>query len=70
MTKKIPKTEIFSIQIITSGFLSIAIVLIHGKCLSRQYHWVVYPIDNVKEFYGKKTVIDTIYLLKWKGKGK
>ena len=45
----------------------IAIVLIHGKYFSNQYHWVVYPIDNVKHFYGKKTVIDAIYLLKWKG---
>ena len=45
----------------------IAIVLIHGKLLSRQYHWVVYPVDQVESFYGKKTVIDKIYLLKWKG---
>ncbi len=45
----------------------IAIVLIHGKFFSDQYHWVVYPIDDVEGFYGKKTVIDKIYLLKWKG---
>ena len=45
----------------------IAIVLIHGKRFSRQYHWVVYPIDDVKNFYGEKTVIDAVYLLKWKG---
>jgi len=45
----------------------IAIVLIHGKFLSKQYHWVVYPIDDVKNFYGEKTVIDAVYLLKWKG---
>ena len=45
----------------------IAIVLIHGKLLSKQYHWVVYPIDDVRNFYEKKTVIDTVYLLKWKG---
>tara|TARA_Y100000593_G_scaffold84789_1_gene160815 strand:+ start:20153 stop:20674 length:522 start_codon:yes stop_codon:yes gene_type:complete len=45
----------------------IAIVLIHGKFFSHQYHWVVYPIDDVKNYYGKKTVIDIIYLLKWKG---
>ena len=46
----------------------IAIVLIHGKFFSQEYHWVVYPLDDVKDFYGKKTVIDTIYLLKWKRK--
>ena len=45
----------------------IAIVLIHGKFFSGQYHWVVYPLDNVKNFYGEKTVIDAVYLLKWKG---
>jgi len=45
----------------------IAIVLIHGKFFSKQYHWLVYPLDDVKNFYGKKTVIDVIYLLKWKG---
>tara|TARA_Y100000310_G_scaffold337941_1_gene426285 strand:- start:1135 stop:1494 length:360 start_codon:yes stop_codon:yes gene_type:complete len=47
----------------------IAIVLIHGKFFSEQYHWVVYPINDVKNFYGKKTVIDKIYLLKWRKKG-
>lgn len=46
----------------------IAIILIHGAFLSKQYHWVVYPIDDVMNFYGKKTVIDAVYLLKWKGK--
>ena len=30
----------------------IAIVLIHGKFFSHQYHWVVYPIDDVKNYYG------------------
>lgn len=45
----------------------IAIVLIHGKLFSRQYHWVVYPLDDIRDFYGKKTVIDKVYLLKWKG---
>ena len=45
----------------------IAIVLIHGKFFSNQYHWVVYPIDDVRKFYGEKTVIDAVYLLKWKG---
>lgn len=46
----------------------IAIVLIHGALFSEQYHWTVYPLDSVKDFYEKKTVIDKIYLLKWKEK--
>jgi len=46
----------------------VAIVLIHGSFFSEQYHWVVYPLDSVRDFYGKKTVIDKIYLLKWKRK--
>jgi hypothetical protein len=45
----------------------LALVLIHGKFFSKQYHWVVYPLDDVENFYGKKTVIDLIYVLKWKG---
>jgi len=45
----------------------IAIVLIHGKYFSKQYHWLVYPIDDIKNFYREKTVIDMIFLLKWKG---
>jgi hypothetical protein len=44
----------------------IAIVLIRGKFFTEEYHWVVYPIDNVKSFWGKKTVIDSIYLIKKK----
>ena len=44
----------------------IAIVLIRGKFFTEQYHWVVYPIDNVKSFWGKNTVIDSIYLIKKK----
>ncbi len=44
----------------------IAIVLIHGKFFTQQYHWVVYPIDKVKTFWGKDTVIDLIYLIKKK----
>ena len=44
----------------------IAIVLIRGKFFTEQYHWVVYPIDNVKGFWGKNTVIDSIYLIKKK----
>ena len=44
----------------------IAIVLVHGKLLSNQYHWTVFPVDEVKKFYGESTVIDIVYLLKWK----
>ena len=44
----------------------IAIILIHGKFFTEQYHWVVYPIDKVKAFWGKDTVIDLIYLIKKK----
>ena len=42
----------------------VAIVLVHGAFFSRQYHWVVFPLDNVKNYYGDDTVIDVIYLLK------
>jgi hypothetical protein len=45
----------------------IAIVLIHGKFFSKEYHWVVFPLEDVENFYEKKTVIDAIFLLKWKG---
>ena len=44
----------------------IAIVLIHGKFFRNEYHWIVYPIDNVKTFFGKNTVIDLIYLIRKK----
>ena len=46
----------------------IALVLIHGKFFSKQYHWAVYPLDEVENFYGKVTVVDIIYLIKRKGK--
>ena len=42
----------------------IAIVLVHGKFFSKQYHWVVFPLHDVQYYYGKDTVIDAIYLLK------
>lgn len=44
----------------------VAIVLIHGRLFSKQYHWVVFPVDDIENFYGDKTAIDTIYLLKQK----
>jgi hypothetical protein len=44
----------------------VAIILVHGKYFSREYHWVVYPLDNAKEFHGEDTVIDMIFLLKIK----
>jgi hypothetical protein len=44
----------------------IAIVLVHGKCLSREFHWLVFPIDSISDYYGKDTVIDKIYLMKLK----
>ncbi len=42
----------------------VAIVLLHGRYFSRQYHWSVYPIYDVKSYYGNDTVIDKIYLVK------
>ncbi len=30
----------------------IAIVLVHGKFLKDEYHWVVFPMDDVEDFYG------------------
>ena len=44
----------------------IAIVLIHGKFFRNEYHWIVYPIDNVKTLFGKNTVIELIYLIRKK----
>ena len=44
----------------------IAIVLVHGKFFSKEYHWLVYPIDEIESFYGEDTVIDLIFLLKIK----
>lgn len=44
----------------------IAIVLIHGAYFTKQYHWLVFPINNVNSYYGNKTVIDKIYLMKLK----
>tara|TARA_Y100000588_G_C13570306_1_gene634313 strand:- start:48 stop:569 length:522 start_codon:yes stop_codon:yes gene_type:complete len=41
----------------------VALVLIHKSITD--FHWVVFPMDNPKTYYGKEnTVIDKIYLLK------
>ena len=44
----------------------VAIVLVHGKFFSQQFHWIVFPTDDVKDVYGNDTVIDKVYLLKMK----
>ncbi len=46
----------------------VAVILIHGKFLSKEYHWLVYSIDNIKTYFGKNTVIDLIYLIKFRKK--
>lgn len=41
----------------------VALVLIHKSITD--FHWVVFPIDNPKTYYGEKnTIIDKVYLLK------
>tara|TARA_Y100000310_G_scaffold344149_1_gene455388 strand:+ start:4483 stop:5010 length:528 start_codon:yes stop_codon:yes gene_type:complete len=44
----------------------IAIILVHGRHFSKEYHWLVFPVDDIKNYYGDKTVVDIVYLLKWK----
>jgi len=45
----------------------IALVLVYGRFLSRQWHWMCYPVDeNVKTYFGPDTKIDKIYLLQKK----
>jgi len=44
----------------------VAIVLVHGRLLSKEYHWLVFDVDDIKNYYGDETVIDIVYLLKWK----
>jgi hypothetical protein len=46
--------------------VDIAIVLVHGEYFTKQYHWLVFPVDDIKNYYGDKTIIDLVYLLKWK----
>ena len=43
----------------------VALILVHGKFFSSQWHWMCYPInDNIEHFFGPDTKIDKIYLLK------
>ena len=44
----------------------VAIVLVHGRYFSKEFHWVVFPINDVEDFYKEETVIDKIFLLKIK----
>jgi hypothetical protein len=45
----------------------IALVLVYGKFFSSQWHWMCYPVnENIEDFFGSKTKIDKIYLLKKK----
>ena len=45
----------------------IALVLVYGKFLSSEWHWMCYPVDkNIKDFFGSDTKIDKILLLKKK----
>ena len=41
----------------------VAVVLVHRKFELDSYHWIVFPVQKMK-FYGSKTVIVKIYLLK------
>ena len=43
----------------------VALILVHGKFFSSQWHWMCYPINgNIEHFFGPDTKIDKIYLLK------
>jgi len=43
----------------------IAFILVRGKFISREWHWMCYPVDqNIKNFFGPNTKVDQIYLLK------
>jgi len=43
----------------------IALVLVYGKFISSEWHWMCYPVDhNIETFFGPNTKIDKIYLLK------
>ena len=41
----------------------VVIALVHRRFDLSSYHWIVFPINEMK-FYGNKTVVDKIYLLK------
>jgi hypothetical protein len=40
-----------------------AIVLVHRKFDLNSYHWIAFPLQDM-DFYGGKTVVDKIFLLK------
>jgi len=43
----------------------IALVLVYGKFISSEWHWMCYPVDNnINTFFSSNTKIDKIYLLK------
>ena len=43
----------------------IAIILVYNAILKGDFHWVVYPIDkNIKNYFGDKTEICYIFLIK------
>ena len=43
----------------------IAIILVRGKFISKEWHWMCYPVDkDIKTFFGTNTKIDKILLLR------
>ena len=43
----------------------IAFILVRGRFISQDWHWMCYPVDkNIKSYFGEKTKIDKILLLK------
>ena len=44
---------------------NIAFILVRGRFVSQDWHWMCYPVDkNIKSYFGSKTKIDKILLLK------
>jgi len=45
----------------------IAFVLVRGRFISKEWHWMCYPVDeDIETFFGPKTKINKILLLKLK----
>ena len=43
----------------------IAIILVRGKFISKEWHWMCFPVhEDIKTFFGSNTKIDKILLLK------
>ena len=40
-----------------------AVVLVHRKFDLNSYHWIIFPLESM-DYYGDKTVVDKIFLLK------